>query len=60
MNGAELPCGSLLRVEPADSNNDNKQYGLRTTQEAERGGEELDESGNTTRVDDLDEFFASL
>jgi hypothetical protein len=68
MNGAELPCGSVLRVEPADSNGTLtlSQYG---TEHDASGAQMLDISGEvcinegktTEEADeDLDSFFNSL
>jgi hypothetical protein len=68
MNGAELPCGSVLQVEPADSNYSQKQ---RPAEESERSAKESeivpphDESKPESKTevqpaDDLDEFFDSL
>ena len=75
MNSAELPCGSILRVQPADSNYDNQQQ-RQIHKKTEAYGEPRDnvlENAESSRLmasdsdkkldgetDDLDEFFESL
>ena len=72
MNGAELPCGSVLHVEPADpqykQNKSERSYGPSSgdtmkeeseapaIKEAVDGGNDKDNSP----ADDLDDFFDSL
>lgn len=57
MNGAELPDGSTLRVQPASSNHSYKQYGSAILQKQEATVEEEEEA----EVDEeLDDFFAGL
>jgi hypothetical protein len=73
MNGAELPCGSVLHVEPASSNNaasgttsQQSHYGPAKSQALERphGEVEKDETPAADNDDDdeedLDDFFDSL
>ena len=76
MNGAELPCGSIIHVEPARSNRNNNDttgtndhYGPATTQSgtATHVARDVDNKKKSTanpvaeeEDDDLDNFFNSL
>jgi len=69
MNGAELPCGSVLRVEPARSNygpspKESPPQQIVEAAAAADGTREANlEAGPTEQDDDnedLDEFFGSL
>ena len=55
MNGAELPCGSILRVEAADSN-----YKASATAPSIKDKVSSTNSNNDAATDDLDDFFDSL
>ena len=74
MNGAELPCGATLQVQPADSNYRNNQQhsmhnSLANQQPSKQGNPEeptmcentvAEVQGDTDLNDDLDDFFGSL
>lgn len=62
MNGAELPCGTALRVEPSDplyklrkSKEQNNSYGPASKSTLLLEAPEMEE-----KVEDLDDFFATL
>lgn len=70
MNGAELPCGAILQVQPADSNYEQKQnnpcaHGPQTTStlhgkvEASQDVKEGDAKDDDS-TGDLEDFFESL
>lgn len=73
MNGAELPCGSVIRVEPADSSFSSRQtshpYGPQEPDQEKtlsQGDDAQGERAAPTSADppadsdDLDDFFDSL
>jgi len=64
MNGAELPCGSVLRVEPARSNR-NTVATQNNHPTVEASNTAIDEKKSETNAveegeEDLDDFFESL
>ena len=71
MNGAELPCGSAMGVEPADMNykkkNSTEQQRIASTlcQQSHstndnNGHGTVEQTQQPSTEDDLDDFFASL
>jgi len=70
MNGAELPCGTVIQVEPANSKYKDAKashYGPQSAQLSQKEETESPSTQNTQKHDkkeeapeDLDDFFASL
>jgi len=66
LNGAELPCGSVLSVEPANMDYKNKNKNSHSEKPVEKKGSLTEKTvpNNTDKEDndndDLDDFFASL
>ena len=75
MNGAELPCGSILRVEPADpqyTKSQTEEHGEKdrgysgppscvdATDNKSQSNEPPQEGSGDNPGDDLDDFFDSL
>jgi uncharacterized FlaG/YvyC family protein len=73
MNGAELPCGAILQVQPADSTYSNSQqqlsaHGAQQNQETNQRSSHEQPMTSDDKVegkqddieDDLDDFFGSL
>ena len=58
LNGAELPCGTAIKVEASDP-----LYKLRKTKDADQSCTPVEPEKSETSVEkdeDLDDFFASL
>lgn len=68
LNGAELPCGSVLTVEPSTSSYGSKvlEYYCPSTGALQEGPPEVDNGGakvegrSALEADDLDDFFNAL
>ena len=69
MNGTELPCGSVLKVQPADSSYNQERFDLyKSPQLRMAESEPIDhpakpvdnDNNDNTNDDDLDDFFSSL
>ena len=62
MNGAELACGTIIHVEPADMNYKTKTSNIDddTKSSVKKESQSLDDINEGGNDEDLDDFFASL